>query len=301
MKKNLFSEFVLKNKEHLKDLAGVGWWKFENDSGTWLVKGFCSTEANCRYSIMLTDFSRVYFSTAAASQINREVSEFNPIIMGGVAGVLPLLQSSLSGFDQSTKYILEKSAKLFEIQAVIKGMFQFKWVFNLERLKKAVGKKVIEKFLVLPLVNTVLAQDAAIKVAEETTKRKFELENRFSENIDLNMGIRNISAAFVSSTILSSIKSEESKLPKKLAANPPPLNLSDTEPLKRKPEAPVPPQFKRNPANPANPTNPTNPANPANPQNNPKTYTESSDELKRKQALQAKLAKKKEKKSLDFL
>lgn len=301
MKKNQFSEFVLKNKEHLKDLANVSWWKFENDSGTWLVKGFCSTEANCRYSIMLTDFSRVYFSTAAASQINREVTEFNPIIMGGVAGVLPLLQSAISGFDQNTKYILEKSAKLFEIQAVIKGMFQFKWVFNLERLKKAVGKKVIEKFLVLPLVNTIVAQDAAIKTIEETTKRKVELENRFSENFDLNLGIRNISAAFVSSSILSSIKSEESKLPKKQAGNPLPLNLTDTEPLKRKPAAPVPPQFPRSPTNPAHAAHPSNPPNPPNAVNNPKHYTESSAEIKRKQALQAKLNKKKEKKSLDFL
>jgi hypothetical protein len=277
MQKDFYSEFVIKNKDHLKDLSSVSWWKFEQDSNPWLVRGFVHVEGTPRYSLLMTNFSRVFFSTAGPSQIQREVQEFNPIVLGGVSGVLPLLQAAISSFDVNSKYLVNEQLKSFEIQAVIKGLFQFKWVFSLEKLEKSISRKVMQRLIFLPLVNTIAAQEAALKLLEDQNKRKPDVDLRLLQNNDFSIFL-GPSQNLVNSSTLASIQAEENKV-KKI------IKLDEPVAVKRKPASPS-EKLKEKPLENLR---------------KPDDYIESQQELKRKQAIQAKLMKKKEKSKLDFL
>lgn len=270
MKKQGFPEFTKKYSEALKDLSKNPWWVFEQNNEKFLIKGFCSAE-NSRYSILITNFSRSYFARAGSSQIQKEIEDFNPMIQGGISGVLPLLNSCISKLNEEAKYTLIKNLKSFELETIVKGLFQFKWAISLEKQSRSISKKIVENLIVMPLTNTILIQDHALKAFEETTKKKSELDLKLVEN--KNFLLINSSSALepFMAGFLSALKVEENKVNR--------VAEVDND-LKRKANTPVVAQkmFKKADG-----------------------YVESEAEVKRKIEIQARLAKKKDKKKLDFI
>ena len=285
MKKQGFSEFVLKHSDHLKDLSKSPWWTFEQGGQKYWVKGFCSSEKS-RYSILICNLSRSYFARAGTSQIVKETQEFNPMIQGGVSGVLPLLESCISSFNAEARYSLLKEHRTFEVETVVKGLFQFKWVIALEKQPRSVSKKIVENLILMPLANTVLIQDSSLRLIEESTKRKPEFDIRLTENTNFLLINQTPSEPIMKECYIESIKRVETEkaqaVLKAKEKNEEEKEEEEKKTLKRKPDPPQVEEKKEKPVG---------------------TYVESAEETKRKKEIQDRLAKKKTngKKKLDFI
>lgn len=279
MKKQGFSEFVLKHSDHLKDLSKNSWWTFEQDNQKYWCKGFCSSEKS-RYSILITNLSRSYFGRAGTTQILKEIQEFNPMIQGGASGVLPLLDSCISNFNPEAKYSLLKEHKTFEIETIVKGLFQFKWVIQLEKQPRSISKKIVENLILMPLTNTILVQDSYLRLTEETSKNKREFNMSLIQNTNFLVINQTSADEILKIGFLESIKKVEAE---KAQAVVKAREQAEEEKKTTNKRIPEPPQAEGKKAKPVG------------------VYVESQEEIRRKKELQDKLAKKKEKKKLDFI
>jgi hypothetical protein len=68
-----FCEFVIKNLDGLRNLGKKNWWSFNQDD-TWMVKGQAIVGETSSYSLLMTDFSNVYYSSAGTTQIIKELT-----------------------------------------------------------------------------------------------------------------------------------------------------------------------------------------------------------------------------------
>ncbi|OMJ66158.1 hypothetical protein SteCoe_37106 [Stentor coeruleus] len=251
-----------------------------------MVKGQAIVGETSSYSLLMTDFVNVYYSSAGTTQIIKEIAEYNPMVQGGLAGLIPILNSCISEFNSETRYVVNLDGPSnLEIQRTMNNIYSFKWVFYLTKLSSEVGKKVIQNLMVFPLLNTVLAQDHAIKGAEESMKKPLVLDSRYGGNKDLNIKISDKSRNLLNEGFSSFIKEEEVKMQRQNE-----LKRREEEEKRAKQAA----ELKRR-------------QDVYNlPEKKPKTsivenYQESEAEAKRRRELENKLNKKKDKKKLDFL
>lgn len=68
-----FCEFVIKNLDGLRNLGKNNWWSFDQGD-TWMVKGQAVIDETISYSLLMTDFANVYYSSAGTTQIMKEIA-----------------------------------------------------------------------------------------------------------------------------------------------------------------------------------------------------------------------------------
>lgn len=167
----------------------------------------------------------------------------------------------------------------------MESIYNFKWVFYLTKLSNEVAKKVIQNLMVFPMLNTVLAQDHAIKEVQESMKKPVAIDTRYGGNKDLNIKLSDTSRNLLNEGFSSFIKEEEVKMQRQNE-----LKRREEEEKKAKQAA----ELKRR--------QDTTDRLERKPKPNTITnYQESDAEAKRRRELENKLNKKKDKKKLDFL
>ena len=287
MQADSYTEFIIKRSEDLK-LANKGhWFRFVFEATTWLVKGQCAANDTTSYSLLVTDLSNVYFTSASTTQILKEIKvrykqEYNPLIQGGMAGLIPTLNSCISEYNSETQYIMTTIPPMLEIHRTMNAIYDFKWVFSLTRLAPEIGKKVLQSFLVMPLINTVVAQDNLIQSLEEQYKKQMKVDLRYAQNQDFNIKIGPNAKESIQEACVQSIKDEEGRFTRENEKKRKMEEEKRANELKRKNDQDIKPEKRGKPNVAAN-------------------YQESDLELKRKMEIEARLNKKKEKKKLDFL
>ena len=159
--------FQILNLEALKLLSLSVWCSFSENEQEYLLKGRATAtqDGTCSYALLLTDLKTFYFCSAQTTQIQQEISDYNPNIQGGISGIIKTLNSIISKFDPRASYSI--LGNTFSVSKVLNNIYKFKWDFNLEALSPEASQAAVKNYLILPFSKTLMAQDRLLKTLEE--------------------------------------------------------------------------------------------------------------------------------------
>ena len=131
------------------------------------------------------------------------------------------LNNCISKYDSEVTYTINQNPGMLEIHKALNNIYDFKWVFYLTRLNIEVNsiqisKRLLKNLLVLPLFTIVSAQDTTIKHFEEQYKKNanIDISKINTQILEFNIPLNISSNAAISECFNNAIKTEETKFQK---------------------------------------------------------------------------------------
>ncbi|CAG9311427.1 unnamed protein product [Blepharisma stoltei] len=168
---DIWKTFFLTHLDSLKLLEDKNWWSLTQDDEIWMIKAkaVSGNDGSASYALILTNMRDTYFSSAGTTQIQQEITQYNPNIQGGMAGLVNMLNTIISKKDpQSTyKIRIDQNSAEFEAKKTLSAIYEFNWKFSAIQLDEDISKRILSTLMVIPLCKTVVAQDSLIKQLED--------------------------------------------------------------------------------------------------------------------------------------